>query len=797
MAAYSFNVTSGDWNVSTNWSPNGVPGASDDVTISGAARTVNIPSGYTAQALSITFSGTDTSNRGKIEIRGKLELYGNATQGTWTTLHLIDNGELDVRGFNWYVNYTDGTGKRAEVLSSGTGLRKIYSSTTLGGFTGASGGTGYGTLDLQNCWVSNVHFRYGSSWYPGNNFKLINVLFYNIGLFQHDTYIDDAADWVVQNVSFIGTQESGNYKAYLYCHDKGGTITGQRILENLVYDYSGTTGAIIRMQYLPNALSINGVYIYRAYLEGLTMGNAVTFNKFFSVPDSTTVGEGGMKLRDSYFFMDKDNPHTLQNLCNDVADCVVEAVYPGGATDAGDHFIVATTGTYVIENNLIIDGRGGVCLNALNSTFNGSYTFRHNTYVADVVDPIYGQLCRTENFGIFSTGATLNINSNIAYARSNPSAAANVIVVNIEQSGDDQIDLMDNNCVFGMGSTLTTLFTGVTSATKGSYGSQAGWGANDLIGTDPQFVDDERGLLAWGDSLGESTQDATIKRLIYGVNGYNSTTHEQTGTSTVDIDDLLDYVRAGFAPQNVALEDAGYDNVTIGAFEIVVTGVDGSLNKTQDSNTVSASGSLSIDASASITEASDTVSSSGTISIAAASSITEADDTVSSTGALSVSGSSSISEANDTVSSGAALSIDASASVTEQADTLSASGTIAAPGSITGELAVTEQSDTVSSAGALSIVASAAISEATDSVSAAGTLSAVGVASITEASDQLSSAGVLSIVGALTKTEANDTLRSTNVVPTPTDNVYTIQVMTPRNAVSIQSTVKTIKARRI
>lgn len=223
----------------------------------------------------------------------------------------------------------------------------------------------------------------------------------------------------------------------------------------------------------------------------------------------------------------------------------------------------------------------------------------------------------------------------------------------------------------------------------------------------------------------------------------------------------------------------------------------GNLSVTEANDTVSSAGSLSVAGLLSATEASDSLSSAGAISISALASIAEATDTVSSTGALSVSGSSSISEDADTVSSGATLSIDASASVTEQADALSASGTVAAPGSITGELAVTEQSDTVSSAGALSIVASSAISEAADSVSATGTLSTGGVASITEANDQLSSAVVLSIVGALTKTEANDTLRSTNVEPTPTDNVYTIQVMTPKNAVSIQSTVKTIKARRI
>lgn len=784
MTAYAFNVTSGDWNVSTNWSPNGVPGAADTVSFSGAARKIIIPTGYTAQVLGITYSGSNTSNRGEIEIQGALELYGDAEQTTWTTLN-INGGILDVRGFYWRVNQADGSGKRAEVLVSNGG--KIFSSTTLGGFTGLNGATGdpgSGTLSLEDCKIENVHFRYGSAWYPGNKFVIDNVVFYNCGIVQHEPYIDDAADWIVRNVTFDGTQASGDYKCYLSCRDKGGTITGQRIFQKVVWNYSAGSGTrIIRLRWFPAIMAPSKLYVYRAFIEGGL--NYTTVDKLFSVPNGGLVGEALAGVTNSYFFTDRDNPHTLQNMCENVNGCIIEATYGAGYTDAADHFVLTAAGTFVIQNTIIIDGAGGACLNALNSTFNGSYTFKHNTYVADVEDEVYGQWCRTENFGEFSTGATLNIHSNISYARSNPSGAANIRVLNIEEAGDDQVDLMDNNCVFGMGSTLSTLFYGVTSATKGSYGSQAGWGANDLIGTDPEFVDDERGLMSWADIYGISDQDAAIKKLIYDVNGYNSTTHDHDLTPGADLDELLEHVREGYSPTNIALKDAGYDSVTIGALEHLASGVTGNVSVTESNDSVSSSGALAVAGALATAEASDSVASVGSASITALTAITEQVDGVASVAQLSVAAALAVAEQNDAVSAAAtaeSASVTGNLTVTEAGDSVSSSGALSIAGSssvaessdaassgasvsLQGALASTEQADLLAGASTLGILANAAIGEAADGLVATGLISVpdvtTGHLSVTETGDSVLSSGALSISSALSATESNDTAIAT------------------------------------
>ena len=48
-----------------------------------------------------------------------------------------------------------------------------------------------------------------------------------------------------------------------------------------------------------------------------------------------------------------------------------------------------------------------------------------------------------------------------------------------------------------------------------------------------------------------------------------------TGTLSANIADLIAYVKAGFAPTNTALRNAGHDGVTIGAVEGVFIGTGG------------------------------------------------------------------------------------------------------------------------------------------------------------------------------------------------------------------------------
>lgn len=561
MTAYVKNAN-GAWNVSTLWTPNGIPGSADTVTL--GAFTTSIPNGYTAQCGGITsMAGSDTSTRSTLEISGTLEMYGTANMGLWSTLSFIGAGKIDLRGNAWEISYADGSGKRAEVISDGAGLCEIYSSTTIGHFGGPTAGQGYGKLALTNFRIANTSFQYGSTWYPGNGYRLVDGLFYDCGRIENDGYVDDADEWVVQNVMYVDSQAAEDQKVWLHCRDKGGTITGARTLENIIFDYRGISNASVRMRYFPADLEPSGVYLAGCYLEGLSI--ASPFTNMFS--DSNVVGEGGFPVSLSYFAPAINNPHTMINLCSSITTSIIESNQPDGSTDAGDHFIVTTSGTNEITYTLIIDNYGGVCLNALGTPEKtGTYTLDHCTYVCDQQDANYGKAARNENSGTFAASSNVTVKNSIFHNRSNPSGSTTGRVFFIETAGDDQIEYMDYNVININSSNPTNIYNGVNYSSGGAIGTQLGRGLNDMIDVDPQFVDQTRGVLSWS---GEADYDDATSYLINGILGYNPATNRlSSGLVTGnDVNDLIDHVWAGFAPTNAALENAGADSVTIGAVE--------------------------------------------------------------------------------------------------------------------------------------------------------------------------------------------------------------------------------------
>ncbi len=101
----TFNATSGNWNVASNWTPIGVPTASDDVIIP-SGKTVIVTSTVNAESLSI--SGTLTMNDGAMLTIGGNSSFGNLTvntAGNFTMPNGSGNATLIVYG-NYYNNGT-------------------------------------------------------------------------------------------------------------------------------------------------------------------------------------------------------------------------------------------------------------------------------------------------------------------------------------------------------------------------------------------------------------------------------------------------------------------------------------------------------------------------------------------------------------------------------------------------------------------------------------------------------------------------------------------------------------------
>lgn len=137
-------------------------------------------------------------------------------------------------------------------------------------------------------------------------------------------------------------------------------------------------------------------------------------------------------------------------------------------------------------------------------------------------------------------------------------------------------------------------------------------------------------------------------------------------------------------------------------------------------------------------------------------SITEEDDTVSSTGVITLKGTASPTEADDTLSATATISLSGTASITEGNDTSTATGTIA----LTGTASITEGADTLTATGAVLIVGTADITEADDTLEASGDYDDErdATASITEADDTVAASGALRISATASITEGDDTL---------------------------------------
>ena len=178
-------ASTGDWNVGTNWSPTGVPGAGDDVTI-GAGYVVSYTSGTsTIQSIdcdgSLIISGgaltvTSASTLNYLEICGARAYFNGDTTVVSFILWGSATSEGIVGGsgtmtytyeFHWYGPYPYDPGRRVNARIVGPGKTAIASSVTTAGMVsgyyasageptlgGADPGTGR-TLEIYGRLVQN------------------------------------------------------------------------------------------------------------------------------------------------------------------------------------------------------------------------------------------------------------------------------------------------------------------------------------------------------------------------------------------------------------------------------------------------------------------------------------------------------------------------------------------------------------------------------------------------------------------------------------------------------------------
>lgn len=552
----------GNVDTSTNWSPVGVPTSTDDVI---CPLMMTIPAGVTFNPKTIAFTGlSDLSRAGLIiSATGKFVHVDGSTFNEFNKMEVY--GEWDLNGSNANYNISSGSDINNWIYGNGA---KIWSSTGLGAIQKSDGAPIYGRLELSNSHLENLKFHYGAGYYGGAHVRVSWTSFYNMGHIQTSPWSYVGDDWYFEHCDFDGCVDPIGNECVLFdgaSDFSGDSVTGDKRFEDNTFRYGNVTDPLMKISALEH---VKPKRIYLDKVEVSYFNGDEDWSHIFSTANS--FGSLNYKTMTEFaIIVNTDNPHTMPPPSQFLDQGFIEAIYPSDATDAGDHFIVGALGNE-ITNTVIIDGWGGVLINALGSDMSGDYKLNHCTVIVNCHDPNYGILARNEGGGKFT--GTLELLNSIVRIRSNPSGASDIRVINIETAGSDQVTKMGHNCISGAGSTISTLFYQVTRTGK-VYGD-IDFGAGDLIGTNPNLVDETLGFVKWGVSLGLSTYQDTVDYLLNGINGYDQITKRQTGTITgKTVETLLTYYRSKAAPTNVILKDAGSDGVTIGALEYLTAGL--------------------------------------------------------------------------------------------------------------------------------------------------------------------------------------------------------------------------------
>lgn len=567
MTAYVSNQ-SGDWNNPLIWTPNGTPTSTDTLTI--GAHTITVPTSTLFHVGAITMTGTGTGTRATISVLagGEFRQAGLITANAYNEIKLTGAAatwDMGTFGVNAPIGGTN-VNNKVTILGDFDGYAKVKGSNATYANAGAYANCFF---DVRYCDFENVRFLCGGSFYAGHHFRFRDCTQTGCGLWITHLYSHPSDDWIYENIDLrqSATVDGSNRIAILSTQNPGtGGSGGTKRLQNVTVQCTNRTISAIRLMYISFDHSIIGDNIYLDYVSPVA-GKKLT-NSFVCIQSPIASGSGignagGLISDTNYVFTYITNPHTMEGFCYDHRNGVVEAIYPVGALDAADVFPAKPSTTILLDKMLLIDGRGGVALNALASSGNGAGTMTHCTVVADIVDAAYGIVARNENSAVWT--GNLDLYSNLAYIRSNTSGNPNPKAINIETAGNDQVDNMDFNAYYGFGSQAQKFF-GVTSATK-TIGD-VGYGGNDLNGINPNFTDHNRGLVSWQSLHGGGTYQDGINTLLK-INGYNSTSKTQVPAekSGVTVADLISYVRSGYAPTNITYKDAGHDGATIGAVE--------------------------------------------------------------------------------------------------------------------------------------------------------------------------------------------------------------------------------------
>jgi hypothetical protein len=352
---------------------------------------------------------------------------------------------------------------------------------------------------------------------------------------------------------------TGNIIFYTTGNDPGAT----ELHSNYCTWYSTTN---VRSIAFPRKMQVKYSVFHRYNPNNVNLGMEITHDSNLYIHDGQTSGSSFLTIKPgvsvvssllrSFIFSPSTqaNSHAIQFSAGAGGNTVAENIFELRGSEPN---ILNTSSGYVntISKNIVI-GSSVSSLITIGSAYSaGTLSMTQNTMIASAATA--AGLLLAENCSI--TGGAITVNSNLVQPLSTTSP---YLCVNNSGAATMSITTSDYNATGG--ADLAAAYKEVDSV---------GGTTNNLYGVSAQFYDATRSFATWGKSIaGTDGTDTAAIALFLAINGYNATSKIQSDTpSGVRIygDDaaLVNWVREGYIPHNMALETAGEGGVSIGAMQ--------------------------------------------------------------------------------------------------------------------------------------------------------------------------------------------------------------------------------------
>lgn len=373
-----------------------------------------------------------------------------------------------------------------------------------------------------------------------------------------------------------------------------------------------------------------------ATMEG-SMSGGVWERNFYRNIDNDNVPSGGIAWTDCYMVSDDatGNPHWLGPANNRTYDGIIFD-YPHDLTfDTGDGFLNTNATSIVFRNCLMLPGPDGHTGGFLCNIGSTSGTDRNCKALHNTVCGKFAMVVYLKDPGYIQAGEVWDeIKSNLCYSPETGEFKDASIVYDLD------VATSPYDLAVGSGCTHNGIYNGIayTDPDNGNanyvgykhrFPTSGTPGSNDVV-ADPQFFAYGRNLIQWAVYKGVAVSGDTNATKVA-----NARALLRSNPSLV-YDDLIPWVREGYAPTNPAYQDAGHDGVTIGAVEFEEqSSVSISFSSNSSSSLSSSSSSLSSSSPSSLSSSSSTSTLSSLSTLSSSSTSTLSSQSSSSTSSLS------------------------------------------------------------------------------------------------------------------------------------------------------------------